>query len=121
MTDAMLNALHAPSHLIPRIIVSICYTAAPHATKQEILTFTSMYLVQSHRAIGDGAGFESMSSWVQGSCTVDTAIYSSFVLFVISKCSKQDKCPNVPAAMSSLRVSTVETGLCELFVVFQEA
>lgn len=58
------------------------HTAAPQATKQEILTFT--LLVQGHRALGDGAGFESMSSWVQGSCTVNTAIYSNFVLFVIS-------------------------------------
>lgn len=96
-TDAIINVVRAPCHVGHRIILSVCYPGSPHATNEEMLTFLS--LDQSHRTVGDNAaGYESVSSWLQGACIVYTAIYSHSVLFVISKCSKRDKCPKRPCS-----------------------
>ena len=69
-----------------------------------------MRLVQSHRTVGDRTGFESMSSWLQGSCVVYIAIYSNFVLSIIAKCNKEDKFANGPPEIGTFKVSTVEMG-----------
>ena len=119
MTDATLRPLCAPSHLTHRKISSICHTASPHATNEE--TLRSMQLVQSPRTKGYGAGFEPRSSRWQGSCSAYTAIRGNRVLLVIPQWNEWDKCPNGPAAMGSLQVSTVEGGLYERFAILQNA
>lgn len=53
MPDAIITVLHAPSHLIHKIILLICYTGSPQATKEEVLRL--LQLVQSHRPVGDDA------------------------------------------------------------------
>lgn len=108
MSDTIYKFFTRISQLIHRIILSIYYTGSPHITDEKIQRF--MKLVQSHRTVGRGTGFESMSPWLQGSCVVYMAIYSNFVLFVIAKCNKEDKFANGPPEMGTFKVSTVEMG-----------
>ena len=96
------------SHLIHRIILSIYYTGSPHVTDDNIQRLIK--LVQNHR-IGDGAEFESVSSWLQGSCVMCMALYSNFVLLITYTCNKEDKLTNGQPEMGSFKVSTLEMGL----------